>query len=316
VLLVFLLGILRGEPVAFAQQDRRVNNSSEILATVNGEKITRGEVEVRVDQAISMNPKAYEKMDEKQRETMVFNTLNRTIDSRIVLQEAVKEGIQVSDEELDRALEGLRRQFPSEKELEEVLKKAKTSIAMNRKDNRDYLMTRKLEDKMAKQIVISENDIENYWEQARPYLIRDMVKAKHILVKTEEEAKEIDRKLKKGEKFEVLAQKYSQDAVTKDRGGDLGWISKDRVVKEFGDVAFSLDVGKTSPPVKTQFGYHIILVEGKKSKDDQTLEDHREFIRNNLQQERWNSSGRKEWAASLKAKAKIWNKLAAASDTK
>jgi foldase protein PrsA len=316
ILLIFLLGNPGWEPTASARQDHLVADSSEVLATVNGEKITRREVELRVDQRVSMNPKAFEKMDEKNRKALMLSTLNRLIEGRIVLQEAAKEGVQVSDEEVDRVFENLRRQFSSEKEMEEMLKKAKTSIEMNKKDSRAYMMTRKLEAKMTKQIVISENDIENYWEQARPYLTRDLVKAKHILVKTEKEAAEIREKLKKGEKFEDLAKQYSQDTGTKNRGGDLGWISKEMMVKEFSEAAFSLKVGEISPPVKTQFGYHLILVEGKKNKDDQTLEDHREQIRTNLQQERWNTSERKEWLASLKAKAKVWNKLAAAPEVK
>jgi parvulin-like peptidyl-prolyl isomerase len=301
----------RVEPVASA-----ADNPSEVLATVNGEKITRGEVQLRIDQAISMNPKGFDKMEEKQRNAMLRNTLDRIIENKIVLQEAAKQGIEVSDEDVDRSFQNLRRQFSSDKELEEALKKAKTSIQMNKQDSRDYMMTRRLENKMAKQIVISENDIENYWEQSRQYLIRDKVKAKHILVKTEEEAKEIQGKLKKGEKFEALAKQYSQDTTTKDKGGDLGWIAKESVVKEFGDAAFALKVGEVSSPVKTQYGYHLILVEGKKNKDDQTLEDYREFIQNNLQQQRWNSTGRAEWVASLKAKAKIWNKLAVAQEAK
>jgi parvulin-like peptidyl-prolyl isomerase len=311
VLFVFLIGFSGEQTFLFAQQARRVANPSEVLATVNGEKITRGEVQIRTDQMISMNPKAYEKMNEKQKEGMLSATLSRMIENKIVLQEAAKEGIQVSDEEVNRSLESLRRQYPTDKELAEVFKKAHTTIEMNRNDNRNYILTRKLENKMIQQIQISENDIENYWEQNRPYLVRDMVKAKHILVKTEEEAKEVEKKLKKGEKFDALAKQYSQDATSKDRGGELGWITKERVVKEFGDAAFSLKVGKISPPVKTQYGYHLIMVEGKKNKDDQTLEDHRDHIKNNLQQERWHSTGRKEWINSLKAKAKVWNKLAA-----
>ncbi len=309
-LLVFWSATLGWWTTASAQQNRQVADPSEILATVNGEKITRGEVEHRMEQVASMNPEAAKKMDEKQRQALMRQILDRLIEQRLILQEAVRQGIQVSDEEAGRMLKNLRRQFSSDEEMEELLKKGKTSIAERKKDDREFMMTRKLEAKMTEQIEISENDIENYWESARPFLIRDMVKARHILVKTQEEAEEIRKKLQKGEKFEDLAKQYSQDP-SKERGGDLGWFSKEMMVKEFGEAAFSLKVGEISPPVKTQFGYHIILVEGKKGKDEQTLEDHREHIRHNLQQERWNSSKRKEWVASLKAKAKIWNKLAA-----
>lgn len=310
-LLVFLCGSSVWDVTASAQQDRRVADPSEPLATVNGEKITRADVELRIAQLASMNPEAYEKLDEKQRKTLMVQMLDRLIEKRLLHQEAVKQGIQVSEEEAGRMLREFRRKFSSDEEMEEVLRKGKTSTELRKKDDRNFMMTRKLEAKMMEQIEISENDIENYWEQSRPFLVRDTAKARHILVQTEAEAEEVMKKLKKGERFEELAKQYSQDTGTKDRGGDLGWISKEGVVKEFGEAAFALKVGEVSRPVKTRFGYHIIQVEGKKNKDDQTLEDHREHIRHNLQQKLWLNSKRAEWVDSLKAKAKIWNKLAA-----
>ncbi len=324
-LLVFLFGSLGWGTTASAQQDRRVADpvqkengpppdASETLATVNGEKITRGEVDLLIAQvvSISMNPKTFEKMDENQRQALMRQMLDRLIENRLILQEAVRQGIQVSDLEADRFLEDFRRQFHSEKEMEEALKKGGTSIEQRKKSDRELMMRLKLEAKMKEQVPISENDIEKYWKETRPSLLKDMVKARHILVKTENEAEEIRKKLQKGERFEDLAKQYSQDTFTKERGGDLGWFSREMEVKEFGEAAFSLKVGEVSPPVKTVLGYHLVLVEGKKGKDDQTLEDHREFIRHNLQALQWATPKRKEWVDSLKAKAKIWNKLAAA----
>jgi len=310
--LLFLFVGLLWEGTACAQEKRQAADPSEILATVNGEKIMRGEVEHRMEQAFSMNPEAAVKMDEKQRQELRVQMLNRLVENRLILQEAIREGIQVSDEEAGRLLKNLRRQFSSDQAMEELLKKGKTSIAERKKDDREFMMTRKLEAKLTEQIPISENDIENYWESARPFLAKDTVRARHILVGNEKVVEEVIQKLKKGEKFEALAKQYSQDTGTKDQGGELGWFSKEMVVKEFGEAAFGLKMGEISRPVKTQFGYHIIQKEGEKSKDDQTLEDHREHIRHNLQQERWTTSKRQEWVAALKAKAKIWNKLASA----
>ena len=90
------------------------------------------------------------------------------------------------------------------------------------------------------------------------------VHAKHILVKTEEEAKEVLYDITTGGKdFSDVAKEKSQCPSGKN-GGDLGWFGRSQMVKEFEDAAFSLEVGKVSQPVKTQFGWHIIKVEGTK----------------------------------------------------
>ncbi|MBU0531971.1 peptidyl-prolyl cis-trans isomerase [Candidatus Micrarchaeota archaeon] len=89
------------------------------------------------------------------------------------------------------------------------------------------------------------------------------VRASHILVSTLEEAKTVISELNKGKKFEDMAKKYSS-CPSSANGGDLGFFSKGQMVKEFEDAAFSLDVNKISNPIKTEFGYHIIKVTGKK----------------------------------------------------
>jgi peptidyl-prolyl cis-trans isomerase C len=91
------------------------------------------------------------------------------------------------------------------------------------------------------------------------------VHARHILVETEDEAKEVEKELKAGADFAELAKKKSKDPGASD-GGDLGFFTKDQMVPEFSAVAFSLQPGQISDPVKTQFGWHIIKVEEKRDR--------------------------------------------------
>src|SRR5580698_444467 len=91
------------------------------------------------------------------------------------------------------------------------------------------------------------------------------VHARHILVPTEDEAKAIEAELKKGADFATLAKEKSKDPGAAD-GGDLGYFTKDQMVPEFATVAFALEPGKISDPVKSQFGWHIIKVEEKRSR--------------------------------------------------
>jgi peptidyl-prolyl cis-trans isomerase C len=92
------------------------------------------------------------------------------------------------------------------------------------------------------------------------------VRARHILVPTEDEAKAVLAEVKKGTDFAELARQKSNDPGAAAEGGDLGYFGKEQMVPEFAEVAFKLDKGQVSDPVKTQFGWHIIKVEDKRTK--------------------------------------------------
>jgi peptidyl-prolyl cis-trans isomerase C len=105
------------------------------------------------------------------------------------------------------------------------------------------------------------------------------VHARHILVPTEDEAKAIEAELKKGADFATLAKQKSKDPGAAE-GGDLGYFTKDQMMPEFAEVAFKLDKGQISDPVKTQFGWHIIKVEDKRIKPTPTFDEVRGQIEN------------------------------------
>ncbi|HLD12461.1 MAG TPA: peptidylprolyl isomerase [Candidatus Nanoarchaeia archaeon] len=89
------------------------------------------------------------------------------------------------------------------------------------------------------------------------------VRAAHILVKGEEKAKELLQKIRTGSNFEKLAEENSL-CPSKKKGGDLGWFGRGMMVREFEQAAFNLEKGHISPPVKTEFGWHIIKCLDKK----------------------------------------------------
>jgi peptidyl-prolyl cis-trans isomerase C len=105
------------------------------------------------------------------------------------------------------------------------------------------------------------------------------VHARHILVPTEDEAKAIEAELKKGADFATLAKEKSKDPGAAE-GGDLGYFTKDQMVPEFSEVAFKLDKGQISDPVHTQFGWHIIKVEDKRTKPTPTFDEVKSQLEN------------------------------------
>lgn len=118
-----------------------------------------------------------------------------------------------------------------------------------------------------------------YDEAVKQMANEQEVHARHILVATEDEAKAIEAELKKGADFATLAKQKSKDPGAAE-GGDLGYFTKDQMVPEFAEVAFKLDKGQISDPVKTQFGWHIIKVEDKRIKPTPTFDQVKGQIEN------------------------------------
>ena len=113
----------------------------------------------------------------------------------------------------------------------------------------------------ARNVKITDADVQKEYDGIKTNLGDKEYKARHILVDTEGEAKDLIAKLQKGERFEDLA-KVSKDPGSKDRGGDMGWANKASYVPQFTDAMVKLESGKfTLNPVQTNFGWHVILLE-------------------------------------------------------
>lgn len=218
------------------------------LAEVNGNVITTQDFQTEVDR-LPPYLKPMVQSSEGKREL-----LESMIVREIVLEQAKKDGIDKDKEVADR-MEDLRKRLI----VETYLKK-----------------------KVEKEAQISDAEMKKFYDENKEkFKAGDQVKASHILVKTEEEAKDVLAKLKGGAKFDELAKKVSTDSSAA-KGGDLGWFPKGAMVPEFEKVAFSLKEGETSGIVKTQFGYHIIMVTGKRPAGITPYEDVKEQIRANL----------------------------------
>ena len=135
------------------------------------------------------------------------------------------------------------------------------------------------------------------------------VRARHILVETEDEAKAVLAELKKGADFAELAKSKSKDPGSSE-GGDLGYFTKDQMVPEFAEVAFKLDKGALSDPVKSQFGWHVIKVEDKRDRQPPEFEKVKDQIENYLVRR-----SQAELITKLRAAAKIERTAAPAPAT-
>jgi peptidyl-prolyl cis-trans isomerase C len=122
-----------------------------------------------------------------------------------------------------------------------------------------------------------------YDERVKSLPPQEEVRASHILVKTQDEAKKVADELKGGGDFAELAKKYSQDRGGAS-GGDLGYFTRGQMVKEFEDAAFAMEKGKLSEPIETQFGWHILKVDDKRNRLPPSFEDVKDQITSSLVQ--------------------------------
>lgn len=132
----------------------------------------------------------------------------------------------------------------------------------------------------------TDDDLLAYFEKnISRYVTPEEIRASHILVKDEETAQKVLSELNTGADFAELAKTYSTDTATAEKGGDLGWFSRGRMVKEFEEAAFALEVGKTSDIIKTQYGYHIIKLADRKAAHTPTLEQVKDQVRDDCIEE-------------------------------
>ena len=198
---------------------------------------------------------------------------------------ATVNGVEITDTDLAIAIEDLGQSLPPQLQGKERDKQvlsylidmamlAQRGVSDKVTDTPEYKQglayyTRKLEMEIvlgqASKGAVNDQAIQKVYDDAlKAHKPEYEVHARHILVATEDEAKAVEERLKKGADFAALANELSKDPGSK--GGDLGFFTRDKMVPEFADVAFKLDVGQVSDPVKTQFGWHVIKVEEKREK--------------------------------------------------
>ncbi|WP_214658784.1 peptidylprolyl isomerase [Candidatus Formimonas warabiya] len=240
--------------------------SNEVVARVDGDPVTKEEL---YDSLVKQNGQ---------------EVLDSLIADKIREKEVQKNKVSVTDKEIEEEVQKLTDQYGGQEAFNQTLAMYGLSLDDVKKDVKSSMEVKKL---LEPQISISEEEINNYFtENKAQFAQQEQVQVRHILVESEDTAKEVKAKLAAGGDFAELAKKYSIDTSNKDQGGELGFISRGQMVAEFEEAAFSLGVGKISDPVKTEYGYHIIQVENRKEAQDGKLADHKDEIKDTLLNEK------------------------------
>jgi peptidyl-prolyl cis-trans isomerase C len=238
--------------------------AADSVATVNGKPIKQSVYDYIAKDATARG----QKVDAPVKEAII----NKLVDSEIVYQEAQKLG-------LDKQPDYVAREELARREL-------LTSAFLQ-----DYV----------KKNPISDADTKAAYEQYKKAYGEKEFSARHILVKTEAEAKDIIAQLGKGGDFSKIAKDKSLDTGSKDKGGDLGWFSPATMVKPFSDAVASLQKGAVTPtPVQTQFGWHVIKLVDTRAAQPLSYDKVKDGLQKNLQQRNL-----EKLMSDLRAKAKI-----------
>lgn len=248
--LVLLGGLMLGAATAGAQIQPLDNTTPDpVVAIVNGTPIHRSEIEI-VQKAL---PPQFQQLP---LEVLYPALLERLVDMKLIYEDGRKEKLD-ADEEVKRRVRQFEEKVIQEVYLNRLIEKQVTEEALRKR-------------------------YKTFVEQNPA---KEEISARHILVQTETQAKEIIVELGKGADFAELARAQSMDPAGKQQGGDLGYFSREEMVPEFSEAAFKLKDGETTTaPVRTQFGWHIIRVEARRTAS-QPFEEVREKLTSDMSQE-------------------------------
>ena len=252
-----------------------VSLNATVYATVNGHDVTDTDIKALLR---TMPGAKFEQLPPATQKKVIQQAVERYL----LAQKAIKSGIE-NDPEFKKALANIK----SDLALELWMKKEYAGVKVDEKSIKEY-----------------------FSKNAEKFVKPSRAKARHILLKTEKEAKDVISQLK-GLKGDALTKKFIELAKAKSTGpsgkdgGELGWFGKRQMVKPFSDATFALNKGEiTTKPVKTQFGYHVILLENKEVGKKATLAEVKPQIENALKMEAFRKKVSKI-AKGLKKGAKV-----------
>jgi len=284
------------------------------VALVEGETISELQV-VQATSQISRRPQAAPLS-----EPQLFQEAVDSLILQVLLgKEARDKGITVDPAKVEQAFKGVAAKFPSEEQFKKALEAQGMTAEGLRQSMAQNLVYQAVADRAVKDVpAAAEADIRKFYDGNPKYFVQpEEVRASHILLRTRadtaaEQKQQLKEKLEgirndviaKKTTFAEAAAKFSEDPTNAQKGGDLGFFGRGRMVKPFDEAAFSAAPGVVTPVVETNFGYHIILVAEHRPPGQKPFEvvhdEIRNFLEGQAKQEVFN-----KYAAGLRAAAKV-----------
>jgi peptidyl-prolyl cis-trans isomerase SurA len=272
----------------------QANTVNRIVAVVNDEVITEADVELHVSSLLEQPEEVPEDLTPAEMRQAV---LQRLIQQRLLLQEAKKQGIAVTTDEVMNRLEEIRERAGSESAFQQQLAESRLTKEQLKDQIQDQLMVQRLIDlKVRSLIFVSPHEVAQV-VGANPALSKpgDRVRALHLLIRVNEARSaekaraligDVHRSLERGADFVKLAKRYSEDPH-RNEGGDLGWVAQGELLPELDQALFSLTPGECSGPIQTELGWHLIKAIERKTSESLSVTEANHAVFERLYQQKF-----------------------------
>jgi parvulin-like peptidyl-prolyl isomerase len=236
-------------------------------ASVGGRKITVEEVDkelAKFEDTGQFETLTAEEEADKVRRQFQQGYLSQIVRRYVLRPVAAERGIEVGQDEVDEALEGIKADFPSEEEFESALDQQGVSLDQLPELIRDQLTEEQLRADVAAELEPTEDELQSHYDENLDTYRQ--TEASHIVVEKEAEAARLARQLQNenpdqvAKEFARQARELSTDEGSKKKGGELGYFAPGEFIPEFDEAAAELEIGEISDPVQSQFGWHVIRV--------------------------------------------------------
>ena len=298
VLAVLLVAALGG-----CQEKRRPAEDLSVIATVNGEVVTRTDFERALSSDVFLAEGAAGPSSD-QAEPVKRAVLETLLARRLLLQAARQYNITVTPEEVDRDVLRISGDYPAER-FNEALAQGQLTMAEFKQRTAALLTIEKLlAAHVYARVAVTEDELHAYFdEHEQDFQVPERVRAAQLVVKDLDEARRLQGQLRAGKKFSELARKYSLSADAK-VGGDLGFFSRGQMPPQFEEVVFRMGVNQVSDVVATDYGFHLFKVLEKRPAQKRSFADVRREVEEQLLKGR-RLEAQNEFLKSLRDKADI-----------
>ena len=265
------------------------------VAVVNGQPITKGEY----DRALSAYMRRFRQVTggmhggvSEPNDQMKSDVLQQLVDRTLLYQEAEKHPVKDLEAQVDKEYQGIKGRFPNEEAFQKALAgEGLTEEELKGLIGQQVLVRSYVQTEIQPKVKVSDEDVRKFYDDNRDkFATPAQVRASHILLRFPPEATDADKaalrekaaalqkRAAAGEDFAALAKENSEDPGSAANGGDLGFFTRERMVKPFADAAFALDVGQVSGVVETRFGYHVIKVTDRKEASERSFDEVKDQI--------------------------------------
>jgi len=315
--LLAMAGVVAWSLLAIPACSQEKTVPENVAAAVNGSFVSQAEFDREFNRLKTSMAQTGQPADESQTAEIKTKALDNLIYGELLYQESQKQGLEVTDADLEAKWSSLKERFGTEENFAQALAQMSlTEEEVKIQVRRGMAIERLIDREVVQKTTVADQEVKTFYDE-HPDLFKQpaQVQASHILVTVKDPADQaqkdkarqkiegIQHRLKNGEDFAALAREAS-DCPSKEKGGELGYITRGQTVKPFEDAAFALEPGRMSEIVETDFGYHIIKVTDKKAESILPYEEVQDKLQEYLKQNKVKDNVT-QYMAALKEKAEI-----------